>query len=58
MQGFEDAASVANMGVLTAAASGALTLEGPSEAHGLPLVLGDDSGPMVTKHGVDGSEIS
>ena len=58
MKGFEDASSVANMGVFATAASGALTFEGPREAHQLALVLRDDSGAMVTKHGVDGSKIS
>ena len=58
MKGFKDASSAADMGVFATAASGALTFEGPREAHRLALVLRDDSGAMVTKHGVDGSEIS
>ena len=57
MEGFEDASSVADMGVFATAASGALTFEGPREAHRLALVLRDDSGAMVTKHGIDSSEI-
>ena len=58
MKGFEDASSAANMGVFATAASGALTFEGPREAHRLALVLRDDTGAMVTKHGIDSSEIS
>ena len=58
MKGFKDASSVADMGVFATTASGALTFEGPREAHRLALVLMDDAGAMVAKHGIDSSEIS
>ena len=47
-------AGVADVLVTAAAPGGTLALQGPSQAHGVVLVLGDDICAATTEQGVDG----